>query len=383
MGDVTAPPAASPPRRASPRRTAAELMVRRGLLLVVAAAALTAVLGGLARLGLPAGWGHRHAVEHGPLFVLGVFGTVIALERAVALARPWSLAAPALGAVAAVGMLAGLAWAPWAAVAASLALVVVNVAIVRRQAVHFTWLMLLGSAVLAFGAVRWALGRPVFEVVATWIGFFVLTIAAERLELSRLAPTPRWAHPVLIGLAALLAALACARALGVDATTGALGGVLALIGAWQLAFDLARRTIRQRGLARFAAAGVLLGAAWLLATGAVLAGTGLPPVGPIYDAVLHGVFVGYVLSMVFAHALIILPAVARISVPFSPVLYAPLAVLHLGLAARVAGDLAGDAALRRGGTLATAVALGLFALTIVSVKLIRGRAAAAAGRRRR
>ena len=74
------------------------MSVRRALLLVAAATALTAVLGGLARLGLMVAWGPRHAMAHGPLFVLGVFGTVISLERAVALGARWSLVAP--GAVA-------------------------------------------------------------------------------------------------------------------------------------------------------------------------------------------------------------------------------------------------------------------------------------------
>lgn len=55
--------------------------------------------------------------------------------------------------------------------------------------------------------------------------------------------------------------------------------------------------------------------------------------------------------MVFAHAPIILPAVARVSVPFHPALYAPLAVLHLGLTARVAGDLLGQATLRSTGAI--------------------------------
>jgi hypothetical protein len=86
--------------------------------------------------------------------VLGTFGTVIALERAVALGRPWAYVAPVLGAVGAVATLAGIAWSPWAATASALALVALNAAIVRRQAAAFTWLMLLGSAVLAPGRRR-------------------------------------------------------------------------------------------------------------------------------------------------------------------------------------------------------------------------------------
>jgi hypothetical protein len=354
-----------------PAQGGAEMLLRRGLLLVAAAAAVTGIFGGLARLGIVVAWGPEYFVAHGPLLVLGVFGTVIGLERAVALGRDWGLVAPGLGAAAAVAMLTGLAWAPWIAAGSSLALVALNAAIVQRQTAPFTWLMLLGSGVLLLGAALWALGRPVFEIVPTWIAFFVLTIAAERLELSRLAPTPRWASRTLVLLACILASSSCARALGWEPALRVLGITTGLLGAWELHFDLARRTVRRRGLPRFAALGVLLGAGWLLVTGVLLISTGLPPAGPFYDAVLHAVFVGYVLSMVFAHAPIILPAVARVDVPFTVVLYAPLAVLHLGLAVRIAGDLAGIAPLRQVGGIANAVALGLFALSVFYARVAR------------
>ena len=140
---------------------------------------------------------------------------------------------------------------------------------------------------------------------------------------------------------------------------------LALIGLWQLRFDLARRTVRLPGLPRFAALGVLLGAAWLAVCGALVATREVPAAGPVYDAALHAVLVGYVLSMVFAHAPIILPAVARVRVPFHAVLYLPLATLHLGLALRVIGDLAGSAVLRSTGAGANAAALVLYALSVL------------------
>lgn len=348
-----------------------ELLLRRGLLLMVAAALLTGVFAGLARMGVVVAWGPTYVLTHGPLLVLGAFSTVIALERAVAFGRAWGLLAPCVGAAAAVAMLCGAPWAPWVATASAVALVGLNAAIVKRQAAAFTWLMLLGSAVLLLGDVVWALGRPVYEVVPTWLAFFVLTIVAERLELSRLAPTPRWASVALVALASLLALLACACALGFAPPLRVLGVVLALVGAWQLRFDLARRVLRRPGLPRFAALGVLLGAAWLLVAGMLLASLGLPPAGPLYDAELHCVFVGYVLSMVFAHAPIILPAVARVSVPFTKLLYAPLAVLHLGLVARVTADLVGDALMRRAGGIANAVALGLFVLVVLYARVPR------------
>lgn len=348
------------------------MIFRRGILLVVAAAALTAVLAGLARFGVVIGWGAAYAVGHGPLFVLGVFGTVIALERAVAIGKAWALVAPGLGAVAVVAMLAHLSWAPWAAAASGLALVFVNVAIVRRQAAAFTWLMLAASVLLLVGEAAWALGHPLVEVLPTWLAFFVLTIVAERLELSRLAATPRWAHALLIALGLALATSACGRLLGSSLVSRGLGVAMAGIGLWQLRFDLARRTLRRAGLPRFTAAAVLSGAFWLLPAGWLLARVELPPAGPIYDATLHAVFVGYVLSMVFAHAPIILPAVARVRLPFSRALYLPLVILHLGVAGRIVGDLAAHEPLRRVGAIGNALAIAAFAVAVLYARTRRG-----------
>lgn len=334
---------------------------RQALLVAVAVTALVAVAGGLERLGVLAVPVPVAVVAHGPLFVCGVFLSVIALERAVALAHAWAYLAPALGAAAGLALIAGLPGAAALAVLAAVALVAVNGVIVVRQPALHTALMSWGAVVLAVGSFAWASGRPVYEALLAWLAFFVLTIQAERLELSRLAPTPRWAAHLLAGLAIGLGGLAC-LAVGREAETAlrAAGLPILLIGGWQLRFDIARHTVRRPGLPRFAAVGVLLGATWLVVAGALLLGGVLPPAGPRYDAVVHAVLVGFVLSMVFAHAPIVLPAVAGVAVPFHRILYLPMAVLHLGLAVRVFGDLSGRIPWRRSGGLANAVALVLF-----------------------
>jgi hypothetical protein len=347
-----------------------ELALRRGILLVVLAAAATGVLAGLARLGLVTAWGAARAFEHGALLVLGVFGTVIGLERAVALGQRWSYLAPALGAAGAVGLLGGLPQAPWIAAASSVALVLINAAIVRRQAAAFTVIMLAAAAALATGSIVWATGAPVFQVVPTWLAFLVLTIVAERLELSRLAPTPRWATRAVVVLAALVVVAAVAALLGAGAR--ALGVVLALLGGWQLRFDLARRTVRRPGLPRYVAVAVLVGSAWLLVGGVLMALLGLPAAGPHYDAVLHAVLIGFVLSMVFAHAPIILPAVARIDLPFHRGLYLGPALLHASLVVRLVGALAGSAAARQLGAAGNGLALaGFLAAAVVASRTRR------------
>ena len=81
---------------------------------------------------------------------------------------------------------------------------------------------------------------------------------------------------------------------------------------------------------------------------------------------------GFVFSMVFGHAPIIFPAVLRVAVPYHPVFYVPLALLHLSLALRLAGDLAVQPDWRSMGGALNAVALLAFILNTIAA-VIRGK----------
>ncbi|MBM4219863.1 MAG: hypothetical protein FJ171_09605 [Gammaproteobacteria bacterium] len=186
-----------------------------------------------------------------------------------------------------------------------------------------------------------------------WIAFFALTIGAERLELSRYLPKPRWASALFVLVAAALLA-------GAAVSTRFTGFALVLLAAWLLVFDIARRTIFSGGLTRYIAACLLAGYGWLLLGGVMLA-SGYPR-----DAALHAFFLGFVFSMVFGHAPIIVPAVLRRALPYTSWFYLPLALLHLTLAARVAGALASQAGWQFGGAIGNAAAIGAFILTAVA-----------------
>jgi hypothetical protein len=350
----------------------AEVRARRILLLVTATLALSAVLAGLARLGFRLRVAAAVSNMHGPLLVLGVFTTLISLERAIALGSRVAYVAPLLSVLGGVGLvLFGPSASPVLLVAA-LALSVLNGAIVQRQAAAHTWLMLLGALGLVAANGAWAFGFAIPEVAPAWMAFFVATIAAERLELARLASPPKRAVWTLVVLCSLLLASSLGAIVDREWSPRVFGIALALIGAWLWRYDLARRTVRNAGLPRYSAAAVLLGASWLVVAG-VLALFDFPLAGVRYDAILHAVFIGFVLSMVFAHAPIILPAVARTAIPFHAILYVPLAVLQLGLLARVTGDLAGIAYCRMLGGLANAAAILLFPPAVLWARSVERR----------
>ena len=123
----------------------------------------------------------------------------------------------------------------------------------------------------------------------------------------------------------------------------------------------------------FIAVCLLSGYAWLALGSAVILGSAdWQPGSAAYDAALHALALGFVFSMVFGHAPIIFPAVLRVSVPYHPVFYAPLALLHLSLALRLLGDATGQAGLQRTGALLNALALLAFIVSTVAA-VWRGR----------
>ncbi|MCB9476706.1 MAG: hypothetical protein H6685_07520 [Deltaproteobacteria bacterium] len=322
---------------------------------------------GLLRIGVPLpALAPDLATSHGPLMIGGFLGTLISLERAVALGRPWAYGAPLLAGIGtALGLLSGPGHlAPIVVTAGSLLFVASSLDVMRRQFTDFTTTMALGAASWAIGNGLWSLGRPVFELVVWWMAFPLLTILGERLELSRVIRPPKIAQRTFAFLVAVEIAGAGIVSLSPALGSRILGLTFVAFAAWLSAFDVVKRTIKTQGLTRYIAACLLTGYVWLGVSGALWLWLGAVRVGPLYDAVLHTFFVGFVFSMIFGHAPIILPAVLRVEIKYRVVFYLPLALLHLALVLRVIGDLAPHGELRVCGGVLNAVAVVLFFATM-------------------
>jgi len=122
--------------------------------------------------------------------------------------------------------------------------------------------------------------------------------------------------------------------------------------------------VRGAALTRYIAVCLLSGYVWLAIGALVIAAGGIAPGTPARDAALHALGLGFVLSMVFGHAPIIVPAVLRVAVPYGPWFYAPLALLHVTLAARLAADATGHPGWLKGAAIGNAAALAAFIVTI-------------------
>jgi len=321
------------------------------------------ILAGLARLG----WGvplpsAQLVLLHGPLMVCGFLGTVIGLERAVALGRRWAYAGPLLTGLGGIAILAGFPVALGASAMAlgSAVLLTGTMLITLRQRELFMVTMALGAASWLAGNLLWLAGAAVPAVVALWVNFLVLTIAGERLELSRFLPPSPGAKNIFKAILAVLVAGALLNVAGSGIVIYGIG--LLGLALWLLRQDIARRTVKEQGLTRFIAVCLLSGYAWL-AAGSLT--------GAAYDAVLHAILIGFVFSMVFGHAPIIFPAVVRVRMPYHWTFYLPLFVLHASLLMRLAGSGLMLPELLSLGGLLNAAALVLFILSTVS-SVIRG-----------
>ena len=326
-------------------------------------ALLTALWAGLLRLGwkLPP-LQLALALAHGPLMVGGFLGTVISLERAAALGHRWTYATPLLSALGALALIFGPPGllAPLLMVLASLGLVAVFGLILRRQPTLFHAVMGLGALTWLVGNVLWLIGWPLYRVALWWVAFLVLTIAGERLELARLlrlSKTARLAFLAATGL--FLGSLPVAMAAH-DPGVRLAGVGMTGLAAWLFRYDVARRTVRRPGLTRYIAVCLLSGYVWLAAGGLMALLFGGVPAGPRYDATLHALFLGFVASMIFGHAPIIVPALLGLPMAFRPTFYVPLALLHLSLLFRVVGNLVGWSVGRQWGGLLNVVVALLF-----------------------
>lgn len=350
---------------------------RAGLLLLPAgmAALVVGVWAGLLRLGwgLPSP-GFDLAAVHGPLMVGGFLGTLISLERAVALGSPWATVAPTLSGLGGLALLAGLPIPLGASFLAGggLGLVVLFVAIFRRQPAMATAVMGVGSLAWLVGTVLWLAGWPLHGIVRWWGSFLVLTIAGERLELSRFLRPHRWSQVHFLAAVLLTLAGLVLETCGLGAGSAVVGLGWIALALWLFLYDVARRTIRGGGLTRYVAICLLTGYLWLAASGGFCLFLGAFTSGPFYDALLHSLFLGFVFAMIFAHAPIIFPAVLGLRIPFRLSFYAHLILLHLSLVLRISGDFTGRWPERQWGGLFNAAALALFlAGTARSVWLAR------------
>lgn len=344
------------------------------LMLMAMFSLITALLGGLIRLG----WNFPSnlftlSILHGPLMVSGFLGTLICVERAVALKKGWTYIPPFLTGIGAIMLITGIqiGYGPIIITLGSLGLVLVFVYIFQIQpAMH--------SVIMGIGALSWFSGNillitesQVHKIVFFMIGFLVLTIAGERLELTRMLKPSVMSRilfiiSILIFLSGIVSSLISPE-FGIRIA----GAGMIFLALWLIRYDIAKRTVRQAGLPRFIAICLLSGYVWLFMSGLMSMVFGDVVAGPFYDAILHAVFLGFVFVMIFGHAPIIFPAVLGKPINFHPRFYIHLILLHATLILRVAGDITGWLPGREWGGMLNVFAIMIFFINTISATRFR------------
>ncbi len=334
-------------------------------------ALMTAMWAGLIRLGWD--WPPLRPtlpMNHGPLMIGGFLGTVIGIERAVALSTLpqlgsrlwWVYIGPLLSGIGALILIIGVPGSigPILITLGSLNLAFVFGVIMRMQPALFTITMAAGALLWLVGNTLWLMGGPVYTVVSWWSGFLILTIAGERVELGRILRPSRITLTLFVSANGLFLLGLIISLFRLEIGVQLAGAGLIALALWLLRYDVARYTVKKTGLPRYMAVCLLTGYGWMAAGGILGLIFGGITAGPYYDAMQHTVFVGFVMSMIFAHAPIIFPAITGKVINFDPSFYSHLALLHLSLLVRVTGDLTLWLPARQWGGLFNVIAILLF-----------------------
>lgn len=320
------------------------------------------ILAGLFRMGwmIPVG---DVAAEHGALMVGSFLGSVITLERIIVLKKKWLYAFPAISGISLIPLLLhNQQVALIMQAVGSLGLIYIYLVLISRFKEYYYYVMIVGAVGWSVGILIVLFGGSYAEAVLWWIAFILLTVFGERLELSKFLPTSSKKRiTMILSIAVYMVGIAIPADWGSKIISG-LG--LMLMAVWLLHYDIARKSVKSHGIHRFMGAMLLLGYVWMAFCGLLLI---LDPVSIYhYDAMLHTFFLGFTFSMIFAHAPIIFPGVAGLSIrPYHGSLFFWGIVLQLALIIRISGDLLEISYWRKIGGMANGVIIILFFINLV------------------
>ncbi len=331
---------------------------------------LTGIWSGLVRLGWQ--WPqpqNSFALLHGVLMVEGFLGTLIGLERAVGIKKLWGYTAPLFTAAGTVLYFIFPEYIFAGALLITLGSLVLMLIFIKLVSIHkeaALWVMAFGTLVWFIGNIIWMTGTAIPFIVPWWAGFLIITIAGERLELTKFLNISEKKKVVFTSYFGLLFIGIIFSTFLPDIGIRIFGLVNILIAVWLFQNDIARRTVRLDGLTRFIAASLISGYFWLGFSGLLSIIYGGVLAGMQYDAMWHTIFLGFVFSMIFGHAPIIFPAVLQIKIVYKKLFYVPLILLHLSLLMRIVGDIIMNPFLREWGGMLNGITIVLFFMTVIS-----------------
>jgi hypothetical protein len=298
-------------------------------------ALLSAIWSGWTRMGfdLPVS---SAAVHHGSLMVNGFLASLIYLERCVTFKNKLVLLLPLLNALSVILHSYGIPYSNYIHTGCRIAFMVMCAWFIYQYKELYYYVFFAGAFCLVAGNIVLYETSMYPAAVIWWIEFLLFTIVAERLELTKFLPLSNGIKGLLIVLLLMvfISGLLPFHGYGSIAFAATLAGTAV----WLLKYDMAFRSIKAKGPHRFSGALLITGYAWLIITAVLFCFWKDMNFG--YDALLHSFFIGFVFSMIFSHAPIILPAIMKKSVKiYRPFLYMVFVLLQVSLIARIIADM--------------------------------------------
>lgn len=312
--------------------------------------------------------------QHGLIMIGSFLGTLILIERIVAFKKNWLYILPLINAsslpafyfqenrLALMFLLIG-----------STGLLVVYLITYRKYKEKYILIMMTGGALLITGLLMLLVNNRYPVAVPYWIGFLLLTILGERIDLAKFLPRGKIKEPMIwVFIFIFIAGLFMQYHQAGHLLTG-MGMILIAI--WLMKYDIVNKSIKSFGIHQYIGLTLFSGYVWLSISGVFMV-LNLDLVY-FYDALLHSFFLGYVFLMIFAHAPIIFPGVMGLSfTPFNRSLYLWIILLNLSLLLRVLADLIFLNFLRQiSGIMNGMIIIGFFInlVIIIRIKLIASR----------
>ena len=271
--------------------------------------------------------------DHGALMAGGFIGTLICLERTVSYKNRLALIIPLINALSIVFFLLKLPHiAFWFLLAGSIGLSLIYLKLYFEFNETYILIMMAGSFCYLIGN-TFLIKTSFYPLSAMWwIAFLYFTILGERLELSKYLQIKTIHKIILIVLLAVYI-------IGILIPFYSSGGyvtAVSFIGSavWLFKYDMAKKSLQREGQHFYSGVVLLAGYVWLVITGLFMAYGAYS--GLLYDAAIHSFFLGFVFSMIFAHAPIILPGVLKLQINvFNRFLYLWFFLLQISLLMRI------------------------------------------------
>lgn len=296
-------------------------------------------------LGIYAGWlrlGWNFPMSevmghHGVIMVGSFLGTLILIERIVGLKIRWLYLFPFINVLSLPAFYLGFdRIGLFFLLSGSIGLILVYAIIFRKYRERYILIMMLGGILLGTGFLLSITGERYATAVPFWIGFLLLTILGERIDLAKFLPRRKLKNPLLwVFIILFLTGLLLPYH---DSGHLFAGGGMILIAVWLMKYDVVNKSMKSSGIHRYIGTVLFSGYIWLFISGLLMLIN--PDIVYAYDAVLHTFFLGFVFLMIFAHAPIIFPGVMGLTfTPFHHSLYIWMIVLNISLLLRILADL--------------------------------------------